>query len=515
MARHFKNVPEITPDDKVDGNTVASPALGYGMERVDFLDTREQAAEQTEAPLPDKRPAQPDPTPAGPPAQSESSEPDSEFRATLGRNEVAAVSTKRSYYVNDVPSPYLSSKQAREDVAVTRRRHSRISLALTILLVLGVLGAGGWYLWSMTQSPSRQTPSVTYETRMIEGGEYLETIDTTSLIRPANEVVVTANASGSVAEVFVEDGAAVEEGQWLLRIDNPTINDALKKAENAVDEAQKDVDRKSEALNQANEVVTKAQEMLDADPTNQTAKAALEVAKNSATTAQNDLDSANNTLWSLHETLSQAQEQKDMLTIAAPISGTVSELSEQVTSNGSVSGSTRLCTISDRSHYSLVMEIPKADSDRVEVGQEVRLSFPSIEDLSVVSSVASLDEADETLMATVLIEDPDERIEIGMAAEASLILKSVPDAFIVPASAIRTAEDGTTYIDVLLDSSRGIVTAIQVNVVATDGTKAAVDADSIQVDTAVVIHSPEEQQPEQKSEAEQPAQEQAQEQPNQ
>lgn len=490
MARHFKNVPELAPDENSSDSTVASPALGYGMERVDFLDTREpeDTPEQPRA-----IPERPQPTPQQPqPAPTPESTPE-----VLGRNEVAAVSTERTYYVNDVPSPYLSSKQAREDVRVARRRFSRISAIIITLIILSLLGAGGWFVWTSVQSQRQQTTVKQYETRVIEGGEYLETIDTTSLVQPANQVVVTSDVSGTIAEVFVENDGDVQEGSVIFRLDNPTITDALTKAQEAVDSAREDVTRKQEALDKANEVVTTTQELVDKDDKNEAAKAALEAAKTSAASTQTELDNATNNLWSLQETLEQAQEQEQKLTILAPISGKVSELSTQAESNGSISSSTRLCTISDTSQFSIVMEIPKADASRVQVGQEVRLSFPSIEDLNITSTVSSIDESGDALMATVLIADPDERITTGLAAEASLILKSIPDTYIVPSSVLRTDENGTTHVDVLLDPTRGIVTDVQVNVLATDGKRAAIEADSIQADTAVIVQHPEEAQQQQ------------------
>lgn len=486
MARHFNEEPKASEDKRLndlppleDGNTddetIASPALGYGMERVDFLDSRSN--------LPANEPY-------SVPTQTETDDYQEAIN-TLAHNEVAAVSANRPYYVSDVPSPYLSTRQAQEDVQVTRKRHSRISAIITILLLVAILGVGGWFLWNAMKSEPKAKVAQ-YETRIIEKGEYLEAIDTTSLVRPADEAVVTPNVSGTVAEVYVEDNTEVQQGDLLMRLDNQTISDAVRKAEDALNTFQAEVDKKQESLNKANEAVTKAQEAVAKDEKSEAAKKALEQAKTAATKAQEELDKANNDLWSMQSTYNSALEQLETLNVYAPISGTLSGLSGEATPSGTVSASTRLCTITDTSHYSLVMEIPKSEANRVDIGQEVRISFPAIEDLHITSSVDSLDDNGETLLATVLIKDPDERITTGIAAEASLILESIPDTLIVPANAVHTAEDGTTYVDVLLDPTRGIKTDIQVKVLAIDGEKAAVDADNIQADTAVVVSQPEE-----------------------
>ena len=58
---------------------------------------------------------------------------------------------------------------------------------------------------------------------------------------------------------------------------------------------------------------------------------------------------------------------------------------------------------------------------------------------------------------------------------------------VVPDSALFVEENGSTHLHVLLDPTRGIVTDVVVKVLATDGERAAVDADNIQAGTAVVV----------------------------
>lgn len=479
MANHFRTEPKSTTDRRqslpsiedggIDDHTVASPALGFGMDRADLLD------EQLGNPSAGANEATPFNTHNVP-----TEEPVPE---TLRKNEVAAVSTDRSFYVSDMPSPYLSPKQASEDVRVTRRRHSIILVTIVTIVLVGAMGAAGWYLWNVMQP--RQTLQVKqYETTPIEYGEYLETVDTTSLVQPVNEVTVTAGSSGRIAEVYVENGAIVQEGDWILYIDNPTVSDAANKAQESLDSFYTEVEKRQQELDKANEAVTKAQEAVDKDDKNESARLELEAAKQGAERAQSALDTANNNLWNMQQTYNQAQEQQAKLTVIAPITGTVSNLAEL---SNSVSSSTSVCRIEDTSCFSIVMEIPNEVRDRVEVGQEVRLAFPTIEDLNITTSVSSLDENGDMLLAKVLIENPDERIETGIAAEASLILVSVPDAHIIPSRAIHTSNDGSTFIKVLLDPSRGIVVDVPVEVLASDGTYTAIAADNIQEGNAVVM----------------------------
>ena len=512
LKRRRMNLPSIEDGGLVD-HTVASPALGFGMERAEISDEakqleEEQAAAQAQANNQVRDVFHSERQDAPSAYQPQDVAPPHTQIDPLAKNEVAAVDvTDRSFYVSDAPSPYLTSRQAKEDVQTTKRRHSRIVTFLVVIFLVGVLGAGGWFLWS-TVGPEPQKSVERYESTEIVKGEYLESIETTSLVKPINEVVVTSGVSGTITDVFVENGADVAAGDQLFHLDNPTISDAVTKAQEAFDTLSQEVQKKESALQKANDDLAKAQSGASGNSTSNSSSsssdssssttssnaASVESANNRVNAAQSDLNAANTNLAGIQETLNQAIEQLNTLDVYAPISGTINELGEQAQVDSAVSGSTRLCLISDTSRYSIVIEVPKTAQDSVEVGQEVRLTFPAIEGLEITSTVSSIDgiedEESDVLFATVIIEEPDERITSGIAAEASVILKSIPNTYIVPYEALHTEENGSTHLDVLLDPSRGIVTDIPVKVLATDGTKAAVEADNIQAGTAVVLPDP-------------------------
>ena len=519
MSRFSADDPNLASYGDVDGNTVASPELGYGMERIDFLDTRTQSGVDSSV------------IPRMP------TEDEDAALETLARNEVAAVSVDRTYYVTDQPSPYLSKRQARADVYQTRRRRSTITTVIVVLLVLAAIGAGGWFMWKFTRSSEPQQ-IVKYDTREIEHGEFLDSIDATALVQPIDERTVMPSVSGTVAESFVEEGKYVEEGAWLFRLDNPTITDAVVKAEAALSSFQAEANARNLALDEADATLAKAQEAYDkveqdlkeakgedeedkeedsdseddkdkekdedkdkdkskttADPATiklleeeeKRAEDALKAAREAADKVRADAETANINLYNIQEAYDRALEQQQTLTIIAPISGVVNELNPSAVPSGTVTGSTRMCLVSDTSRYRVQIEIPKESADRVSIGQEARLAFPAIEDLNVTSSVASIDSNGEVLLATIILDEPDERITSGVAAEVSLVLNSIPDSLMVPLEAIRTDEDGSTHLDVLLDATRNIVTDVPITVVATNGTHAAIKAANIQRGNSVIV----------------------------
>ena len=497
----LRNLPQIE-DGGLDDRTVASPALGFGMERSDVPTPPDPLKEgESDGPQVEKSPAAQEV--ARPPLsfRPQSSQDPPQSVPLLSRDEVAAISVDdRSYYVSDVPSPYLSNRMAKEDIRKTRRRHARTTAIVAVIAILAIIGVSGWFLWhSLHKEEAVAMPE--YTTSSIELGEFLETVDATTLLRPADERDVAAGISGKIAEVLVQEGTPINEEDVIFRLDNPTITDSFNKARQAYDTAVANVDAKSRALDDAVRAANEAQAAAAASPTttkpnnsqqptaDQTtnAQTAVANAQTKVQIAQNDYNRANESLHSIESTLKLAQEQQDLLTLHAPITGTVGDLNPQATVGAAVTGSTHLCTVTDASQLSLQVEIPEDVRPRVAVGQEVRITFPSIEGLAVTTTIDSFDDEDTKEVANILIKEPDPRLQKGTTAAASVIVQSVPDSYIVPLEALQRDKNNTPYLEVLLDSSRDIKTNIPVQVVATNKTKAAVTASNIQEGNTVII----------------------------
>lgn len=421
-----------------------------------------------------------------PPTKEKGSKPSS-GGAVLSHNEVAAVSMDRSFYVSDKPSPYLSSREAQEDISVTRRRHNVIMILLTLALVVGALGGIAYVIWQ-TMFTRTQTVVTEYNTAPIVRGEFVDSVDATALVRPINESAVMPTVLGKVKEILVPDGANVNEGDPLFILENEDITKALENAKTALDAAQATADEKNLALDELNATISALEAAANstAEPDSATLSA-LASSENKLVATQVEADAANATLKTIQETYDRAQEQVDALTITAPITGTVNGINTSVPVGTEVSPSVRLCMVSDVGRYCVDVEIPPTEENRVTQGREVRLTFPTIPDLSISTIVESIHDEGSIKLARIAINDPDPRIGVGTQVNVSVIMQSIPDSLIVPLRAVRIADDGTAHLDVLIDPSRGIDTDVPVTVIATNATQAAITAANIQVGNAVIL----------------------------
>lgn len=103
---------------------------------------------------------------------------------------------------------------------------------LIILVVLGVLGAGGWfgYQWYLQRQAEEQaTPS--YETTSVQRGAIASTVSATGNIAPEAEVSLSFRSAGRIDQVLVAAGQAVEKGQVLAALETTELTLALAQAQ--------------------------------------------------------------------------------------------------------------------------------------------------------------------------------------------------------------------------------------------------------------------------------------------
>lgn len=471
----------------------------------------------------------------------------------LGKNEVAAVPMYHTGYSNDDGTPYISERQAQKTPEEHRHRHKVATIIVTLLLLGAIAGACGYFVHSfMTNTQTEEVPQ--YTTATIEAGDFVDSIDSTSVLRPVQTSSIVPQVSGTIATINVQNGDQVTAGQTLFTLNNQTITDEATKAKAAADKAQDDVDSKTsdlssaqKDLDDANTSVSSAQasieqllgiasgtlsaldtqEQSETDASNpsdtlkalqktvsdaedklsdtdkqqlttlesqlQSAKDKVSEAQAKVTSAQSALDTANQSLQTLKSASDKAADQQKKLTVTSPIAGTVTDLDDSVAQGSEVSSSTSLCSVNDTSEFVVTAAVPEGKLDQVAAGQTVTLTFPDVPDLNVsatvdkIGSTASQTGDQTTYPATITISEPDERLQTGMAVKASIVVQSVPDTLIVPVEAVQTDDDGNTYLDVLIDPSRGIDTKVQVTVKATSDTQAAVESPNIQADTKVIL----------------------------
>jgi RND family efflux transporter MFP subunit len=327
------------------------------------------------------------------------------------------------------------------------RRFWLIGAALAVLALLGA----GWIAFSGPQG----RPVHVAAARPLPGGAAASAsvLDATGYVTARREATVSAQITGTVTAVLIEEGDRVKEGQVLGRLDDTAQKAALAQAQAALQssralltqyevqlaQSSRDVNR-DEDLVKRNLVSTQAVEQARAQVDEQTAQVLGQ-------RRQISLAQAN---------LRSAQVQLDYCTVRAPFSGVVIAKAAQVgeiISPFSAGGSftrTGIGTIVDMDSLEIEVDVNEAYINRVQPGQPVASVLNAYPDWKIPSHVIAIiptaDRSKATVKVRIGLDQKDDRIVPDMGVRVSFLEEKKPDGeaqrpppgVVVPVTAIRT-----------------------------------------------------------------------------
>jgi len=115
-------------------------------------------------------------------------------------------------------------------------------IALVAVIVVVCLAYAGISVWQRVSAGRAAAQAVGAETAVVTRGTLQVTVGASGSLSPEDEVSLSFQSGGQVAEVLVEVGDAVQAGDVLARLDDTAARQAVAEAELAVQQAQVNLD---------------------------------------------------------------------------------------------------------------------------------------------------------------------------------------------------------------------------------------------------------------------------------
>ncbi|MGS0998435.1 efflux RND transporter periplasmic adaptor subunit [Rhodanobacter sp. UC4436_H3] len=346
-------------------------------------------------------------------------------------------------------------RHQREDHGDGRGRWPWIAGGLIAVLVL--LGGAGWMLLGH-RAVAVQTATAVAPTANSEAGAVLQA---TGYVTARRQATVSAQITGTLTAVLIEEGDHVTQGQVLARLD-----DSGYKANLAAARAQADAAHALVAQNRAQ----LAQSVHDAARLQSLAARGL-VSKQSAEQAQTQVDSLRAQLDSQRQQARSADAQAhvakvnfDYTVVRAPFSGVVTTKDAQVgeiispLSAGGGFTRTGVGTIVDMGSLEVDVDVNEAHIGRVKPGMSAEAVLDAYPDwripAHVVAIVPTADRGKATIKVRVALERKDARVVPDMGARVSFLEEKqgasapLPQGVLVPATAV-AQRDGRSVVFVV------------------------------------------------------------------
>lgn len=324
-------------------------------------------------------------------------------------------------------------------------------------------------------------------TDMVTEGTFTTTVEAKGQLKPISASVVSPSVDGTVAQINVQAGQSVNEGDVLMTIKNDALDNAVSEAQRAVAAAQED-------LNNAKATLAAAQAAPATDGDGSTGPSDATTNANAVSTAQRNLASA-------QATLEQATAKAAERTVKAPSSGNIVELNAKVgatVTGGTImgesdtSGGKQCMQIADLSKMKVTVQVGEKDIAKIAVGQSANVTYPAFPDIvsqgtvTAIASVANSDAANGggsvTFNVDILIEAPAARLKPGMTAEVSVVTEQLDDVVMVPTMALMTEDGEHYYVNVATDDEGKQTRRVKVTVVTQNDNETVVGKTQVKRD---------------------------------
>lgn len=332
----------------------------------------------------------------------------------------------------------------------------------------------------------KESPEVARQeltTVRVERGSMEEVVSELGTLEPWDEIELTPETGGEVAQVLVEVGQRVKKGEPLLVFDTSDLEISLKKARAQYKAAQAELEKalkkpekvelkqKEVAYQQALVAYEKARDAYEKNQKLFTAGAiSLETLKESERDlrlAEANLEMAEAELEEtkqgtssediaiLRSQLEQIQTDIEVIekdiqdaTVVAPIESTV--LSIEIEEGERATEETVLMVLGNISLMRAVTYINEVDIPKVRIGQKVRISVDAFPDRTFWGEVTEIgldgiiQENVVTYPVKIKIPNPEGLLFSGMTVEADIIIEARENALLLPVEAVE--ERGGEYL---------------------------------------------------------------------
>ena len=304
-------------------------------------------------------------------------------------------------------------------------------LGLLLLVVILLVAFGG-----------NKEEIIPVQTEKAQKRTITQVVSATGKINPVFQVKITAEASGEIVALPVKEGDNVKKGQLLLRI-KPDIYEAQKNSAEA-----------RLAQSKANLSSTKAQlDKVEADykrvkglfEKNLASDSELEASKSTYLQTMGSYESMKSIVAQGEAALQEAVETLNKTYIYAPMDGTISKLSVELSERviGSQFQGTELLTVADLSKMEATVDVDENDVVLVALGDTAKIKIDAFGDKIFQGRVTQIGNSATTTGAgsqdevvnfevEIRVQNPDNKIRPGMSCDADIQTETKHNVVSVP-----------------------------------------------------------------------------------
>jgi RND family efflux transporter MFP subunit len=328
----------------------------------------------------------------------------------------------------------------------------RWPMLAALLVVLALLGFAWWKFRGQTYTVELATAVAATSA---QGPASI--LQASGYVTARRQATVSAQITGKLKEVLIEEGEHVQAGQVLARLDDSALQASLAQSHAQLASAQALALQIEAQLAQAQRDAQRAQDLIERQLVS---KQALEAALTQRATLAAQLQVQQRQITVAEAALRGAQVQLAYCTVRAPFAGVIvakaAQAGEIISPISAGGGFTRtgVGTIVDMDSLEIEVDVNEAYINRVQAGQRAQALLDAYPDWNIPSHVVAIiptaDRNKATVKVRVGLDQKDPRILPDMGVRVSFLeprqAQGTPPpaatGVLVPASAVVSAGDG-------------------------------------------------------------------------
>ena len=277
---------------------------------------------------------------------------------------------------------------------------NRKKTLITLLVVLAALAAGGGSYYYFRKPPGTIVTVETIKARDLEA-----VVSASGKIQPKRLVNISADASGRVVNLAVNEGDRVKQGQFLLQIDPKSLRTRVDSGTASLEAAESSLDQQRQAVETARVQLEQSQKSLarQRDLWNQqlTTRESLEKFESDVRTAESTLREREKfvnaqaaRIGQEKATLESARYDLSKVRMESPIDGIVTRRNIQEGETAVIgtmnNAGTVLLTLADMSVIQAEVEVDETNIPNVSIGQIAKITIDALPDRTFKGHVSEI-----------------------------------------------------------------------------------------------------------------------------
>jgi len=356
------------------------------------------------------------------------------------------------------------------------------------------------FLSSCSREPGEKEPTVSVQVATVEKKAIEHNVVAEAILFPLTQSAITPKISAPVKTFYVKRGSHVRAGELLAVLENQDLAAAAQDTKGAYDQAQATYEISTAAdlpaeMQKAELDAKAARQTFDAEqkvhdsrqelfqqgalPRKELDQAGVDltVARNQYEMSQHHLEalqaigkqqtlkSAAGQLESAKGKFLEAQAALSYSEIRSPIDGVIAD--RPLYPGEMAAAGSPLLTVMDVSQVIARAHIPQADAALLKLGAPATIAAPGAEGpvegkITVISP--ALDPNSTTVEVWVQAKNPQQHLKPGTSVQLAMLAQALPDALVVPAASLLTAQDGSTSVMLAGNDGRAHQKSVKVGV---------------------------------------------------